>query len=68
MKRVLNQNGLCVTSCLVLVLCVCSVISLAQEKTDTAKLYTEIAGDYEFEMEGQVTVLAFFVRDGVLTG
>jgi len=68
MKRLLSQNGACVISCFVLVLCVCSAISLAQEKTDPTVLYAEIAGDYEFDWEGQITVLAFFVRDGVLMG
>ena len=51
-----------------LVLFVCHAASFAQEKTDTQKLYAEIAGDYEFEYEGQVDVITFYVEDGVLMG
>jgi hypothetical protein len=47
---------------------ICSAASYAQETADTAKLYAEIAGDYEFAVEGQTTILIFFVRDGVLMG
>jgi hypothetical protein len=45
-----------------------SAVSVAQENTETEKLYTEIAGEYEFEFEGQVTTIMFFVEDGVLMG
>lgn len=55
-----------VVSCFTLVSLMCNPISFAQEKVDTSKLYAEIAGDYEFEMGGQVTVLMFFVKEGVL--
>jgi hypothetical protein len=68
MKKRVGSNVLYVVSCLVFMLLVCHAIFFAQEKTDTAKLYAEIAGDYEFDMEGEVTVLTFFVRDGVLLG
>jgi hypothetical protein len=37
--------------------------AFAQEKT---KLYEEIAGDYEYEYEGQVIVVAYWVEEGVL--
>ena len=46
----------------------CQALSFPQEKTDTQKLYAEIAGDYEFEYEGQADVITFFVEDGVLMG
>ena len=35
---------------------------------DKAKLYAEIAGDYEFDLEGQVTIITFLVEDGALFG
>jgi hypothetical protein len=40
----------------------------AQDKTDTQELYVEIAGDYEFEFEGQVDAITFYVEDGILMG
>ena len=55
-------------SILALAVFVCHAAVFAQEKRDTEKLYGEIAGDYEFEVEGQVEVLSFFVKDGVLMG
>jgi hypothetical protein len=54
--------------CLALGIFICNVASFAQKDTDTAKLYAEIAGDYEFILEGQPAVLIFFVKDGVLMG
>jgi hypothetical protein len=68
MKKIFNLHVLCVISSLTLVLFIFNAASFAQEKTDTEKLYAEIAGDYEFEFEGQVDVLTFFVKDGVLMG
>ncbi len=68
MKKLFNLHVLCVISTLTLVLFVCNTASFAQEKTDTQKLYEEIAGDYEFEYEGQVEIITFFVQDGVLMG
>ena len=68
MKKIFNLHILCVISSLTLVLFICNAASFAQEKTDTEKLYAEIAGDYEFEFEGQVDVITFFVQDGVLMG
>lgn len=42
---------------------------LAQAKNvDTKKLYTEIAGDYEFDAQGQVLIGTFFVEEGMLYG
>jgi hypothetical protein len=49
--------------CFALVLFGISVSSNAQEK---AKLYEEIAGDYEYEYEGQYIVIAYWVEDGIL--
>ncbi len=68
MKRISKCHILCVISTLVLALFIWNVASFAQEKTDTEKLYAEIAGDYEFEFEGQVDTITFYVEDGVLMG
>jgi len=41
----------------------------AQDKpVDTKKLYNEIAGNYEFQPEGQIMVINFFEKDGKLYG
>jgi len=41
----------------------------AQNKpADTKKLYNEIAGNYEFQVEGQIMVINFFEKDGKLYG
>lgn len=68
MKKIFNLHVLCVISSITLVLFICNAASFAQEKTDTQNLYAEIAGDYEFDFEGQVDVITFFVKDGVLMG
>jgi len=42
---------------------------LVQEKqVDTKTLYEEISGRYEFDVEGQVTIIKFSVKDGTLYG
>jgi len=38
------------------------------QKVDSKKLYAEIAGDYEFDMQGQVMVVTFYVEEGKLFG
>jgi hypothetical protein len=57
-----------VIMCFLIGLFICNAASYAQKNTDTAKLYAEIAGDYEFAIEGQTDILIFFVKDGVLMG
>jgi len=43
--------------------------SPTQDKpVDTKKILGEIAGDYDFEFQGQVMVINFFERDGKLFG
>ena len=42
-----------------------NISTFAQDK---AKLYAEIAGDYEFDAEGQVIIITFLVKDGALYG
>jgi hypothetical protein len=51
--------------CFALVLFGLNVSTSAQEK---AKLYEEIAGDYEYEYEGQYIFVSYWVEDGVLYG
>jgi hypothetical protein len=51
--------------CFSLVLFGFNISSFPQDK---AKLYTEIAGNYEYEFEGQVVVIIYSVEDGVLYG
>jgi hypothetical protein len=51
--------------CFALVLLGLNISSFAQDK---AKLYAEIAGDYEFDIEGQVILITFLVEDGALYG
>jgi hypothetical protein len=64
-----NRNAIyALFTCLAFMLGVLSGPSVAQEKTDTEKLLNEIAGDYEFEYEGQVIVFVFSVEDGKLIG
>ena len=56
--------------CVVCMLFVMSVSSLAQENKQQedkrAKLLAEIAGNYEFEFEGQFIVFVFSVEEGKL--
>jgi hypothetical protein len=66
--RFLKSSVTGVIVCLTLGLFICNAASYAQETTDTAKLYAEIAGDYEFATEGQTAILIFFVKDGALMG
>jgi len=51
--------------CFALVLFGFNASSFAQDKE---KLYAEIAGEYEFEVEGQILVVIFSTEDGVLYG
>ena len=45
--------------------------ALPQEKAksvDMNKIYAEIAGDYDFDAQGQLMTITFFVREGKLFG
>ena len=68
MVRFFKNSLVNVFVCLTLGMCICNVASFAQQGKDTAKLFAEIAGEYEFIVEGQTAVLTFFVKDGVLLG
>lgn len=43
-------------------------LSSSQEKADVQKIYADVAGTYEFSLEGQSLILIFFVKDGLLYG
>jgi len=58
-----TQKSLFILFCFSLVLFGLSVTAFAQDKT---KLYEEIAGDYEYEYEGQVIIISYSVEDGIL--
>jgi len=68
MKKIFNSRVLSVITSLTLVLFMCTATSFALKISDTEKLYAEIAGDYEFEDEGETSIITFFVEDGVLLG
>lgn len=58
-----TQKSLPIFFCFLLILFGLSITSYAQDK---AKLYGEIAGDYEYEYEGQLIIITYSVEDGVL--
>jgi hypothetical protein len=58
-----KQKSVLTFLCFALVLFGLNVSAFAQEKT---KLYEEIAGDYEYEYEGQYIVISYWVEEGVL--
>jgi hypothetical protein len=68
MKKIFRRCFFVEILCFILVLLICNSVSFSQKSTDTEKLYAEIAGDYEFEYEGQSAIISFFVKDGVLMG
>jgi hypothetical protein len=58
-----SQKSILTFICFALVLFGLNVSTSAQEK---AKLYEEIAGDYEYEYQGQFIVITYWVEDDVL--
>lgn len=58
-----TQKSVLTFICFTLVLFGLIVSTSAQEQ---AKLYEEIAGDYEYEYQGQYIVITYWVEDGVL--
>lgn len=58
-----TQKSLLIVLCFSLALFGFNVASFAQGR---AKLYEEIAGDYEYEYEGQVIIITYSVEDGIL--
>ena len=64
-----NRTFIGLLVCLAFLLSIPASSSQAQEKTEgTEKLLNEIAGDYEFDYEGQYIVFVFTVEDGILMG
>ena len=60
---------ICFLTCLAFTLSVLTIPGLAQEKTEaTEKLLKEIAGDYEFEYQGDYIVFVFTLENGNLLG
>jgi hypothetical protein len=43
-------------------------LNISSSAQDNATLYAEIAGDYEYEFEGQVIIIIYTVEDGLLYG
>ena len=58
-----TQKSVLTFICFALVLFYLNVPASAQDK---AKLYAEIAGDYEYEYQGQLIVITYWVEDGDL--
>lgn len=67
MEKLFKSSIFRVVFSLTLILFLFSGFSISQEKkADKEKLYKEIAGKYEFEFEGQVMIIKFWVEDGKL--
>ena len=58
-----TQKSVLIFTTFALVLFGLNVSTSAQDK---AKLYEEIAGDYEYEYEGQFIVITYWIEDGAL--
>lgn len=67
MERLFKSSIFRAVFSLTLILFLFSGVSISQEKkADKEKLYKEIAGNYEFDFEGQVMIIKFWVEDGKL--
>ena len=55
-------------SILTLTLFVLSASLFAFYQEDAEKKYAPLVGDYEFDMQGQIMVVSFWVEDGKLVG
>ena len=60
-----TQKTALICMCFAMLLFGLNMSSYAQDKT---KLYSEIAGDYEYAFEGQVIIITYSVEDGILYG
>ena len=58
-----TQKSVLTFICFAMVLFCLNVSTFAQDK---AKLYEEIAGDYEYEYQGQFIVIKYWVEDDML--
>ncbi len=69
MKQQYKKSIFCVLTCLAFLLSAWGGMSFAQEKNvDSEKLYSEIAGSFEFEYESEYIVFVFTVEEGKLMG
>ncbi len=69
MEKLSSKSILCSIVCLALMFSIINATSFAQEKkAGTKKNYNEIAGKYEFDIEGQIMVIGFWIEDGRLMG
>jgi len=67
-KKAGNWTFMAVLS-VILALCAAGLEALAQEnKGDSVKILKEIAGDYEFLVEGQMMVINFYMENEKLYG
>ena len=70
MQKIFKKSLIGFMLCFAFMLFTFNTISFAQEKKQEkkvdAKLLAEIAGNYEFEYQGQVIVFVFSVEDGKL--
>ena len=60
-----TQKTVLIFICFSLVLFGLNLSTFAQDK---AKVLEEIAGDYEYEYEGQYIIITYSVEDGILFG
>lgn len=60
-----TQKSMLTIICFAMVMFGLNFSSVAQDK---AKLYAEIAGNYEYEFEGQVIIIIYSVENGNLYG
>lgn len=58
-----TQKSVLTFLCFALVLLCLNVSTFAQDK---AKLYEEIAGVYQYEYQGQLIVITYWIEDGLL--
>ena len=67
MEKLFKSSVFRTIFCMTLLLFLLNGISSSQEqKTGTKKIYKEIIGKYEFNWEGQTSIIAFWIEDGKL--
>ena len=45
-----------------------AAVPIVEKQVDKGKLYKEISGRYEFDVDGQITIIDFQEKDGTLYG
>ncbi|MEE9390117.1 MAG: hypothetical protein V3U91_02640 [Candidatus Aminicenantaceae bacterium] len=69
MEKLFKRSILSPLVCLALMFFIINATSFAQEKkAGSRKAYDEIGGKYEFDIEGQIMVIAFWVENEKLMG